>query len=165
MIYKGQGAARGLDSTSQPQTQIHFIGEACSHALTPNMTTTATNADLHPTMSEAEAKHDVVHADDVDALKKKAGNDNEFIEDNAGFQSIHGDLGIVKTIWTFKWACACAFLAGIGAMSDGYQYSLPGNLLPNPGFIEQFGVPGLGPNGTTILDPNHVAAWGGEPTP
>jgi hypothetical protein len=82
-------------------------------------------------ITTAESKHDTHHEDRLE----KPDPDADFIEDNAGYQSVHSDLGIVKTILTFKWACACAFLAGLGAMSDGYQYSLPGNLLPNPGFI------------------------------
>ena len=91
--------------------------------------TTITNS-MQPAdrITRAETKHDTHH-------DEKPDPDADFIQDNQGFQSVHSDLGIVKTIITFKWACACAFLAGLGAMSDGYQYSLPGNLLPNPGFI------------------------------
>lgn len=95
---------------------------------------TTPSKDLEPvtTAPDTESKHDIIH---TDTLKEKPDPDADFMEDNARYNSVHGDLGIVKTLITFKWACACAFLAGLGAMSDGYQYSLPGNLLPNPGFI------------------------------
>jgi len=96
---------------------------------------TSTKHDTHTitAYTQGEPKDSTVPDD---AFKQDPDAHAEFLEeDNGVHQSVHGDLGIVKTILTFKWACACAFLAGLGAMSDGYQYSLPGNLLPNPGFI------------------------------
>lgn len=103
----------------------------------------------------------ILHPED-ELKRDKSGTDAWHIEDCGGLQSVHSDMGVIKTLKTFRWACFCAFLAGIGAMSDGYQYSLPGNLLPNPGFIEQFGVPGRGEDGATELDPLQVGAWGGK---
>lgn len=46
------------------------------------------------------------------------------------------------------------------AMGDGYQFKMPGNIVALRGFINQMGY--LGPAGTYVLGPQHVAAWGGE---
>ena len=53
----------------------------------------------------------------------------------------------------------CAF-AAFGAISDGYQYALPGSIVALPGFINQFGS--INAKGVFALDSQHVALWGGE---
>jgi hypothetical protein len=51
-------------------------------------------------------------------------------------------------------------LAGFNACSDGFQFSLPGQIIANTGFIKQVGVKSA--SGTYALNAYNVSAWGGE---
>jgi len=52
--------------------------------------------------------------------------------------SAYADLGFLATLKTFKRTAAICFMALFTACSDGYQYSLPGNLVAEKSFIGEF---------------------------
>jgi SP family general alpha glucoside:H+ symporter-like MFS transporter len=102
-----------------------------------------------------KGEFDHVEDDEVDTKKPAA-----FIVDNYGELSKQHDLSFRATLVQFKKAMAICFGVGICAMGDGYQYKMPGNIVALPGFIRQMGY--QNPEGKWMLDPQHVAAWGGE---
>ena len=103
-----------------------------------------------------KGEFDNVEDDDVE-IKKPAA----FVVDNYGELSKQHDLSFRATLVQFKKAMAICFGVGICAMGDGYQYKMPGNIVALPGFIRQMGYQNA--EGKWMLDPQHVAAWGGEP--
>ena len=103
-----------------------------------------------------KGEFDHVEDDDVE-IKKPAA----FVVDNYGELSKQHDLSFRATLVQFKKAMAICFGVGICAMGDGYQYKMPGNIVALPGFIRQMGYQNA--EGKWMLDPQHVAAWGGEP--
>ena len=111
-----------------------------------------------PEVENIEAKNEVDVArppslahDEVDKLG---------IIDPHSIVSQADDLTLIQTIRTYpKATLLCAF-AAFGAISDGYQYALPGSIVALPGFIQQFGSQNAA--GTYALNPQYVALWGGE---
>jgi hypothetical protein len=51
-------------------------------------------------------------------------------------------------------------MVSFGATLDGYHQTIPGNIIANQGFIDQFGTI-RGMDGTLALDALHISAWGG----
>jgi hypothetical protein len=69
-------------------------------------------------------------------------------------------LTLWQTIKTYPKASGLSALAAFGAVSDGYQFNLPGNIIALPGFIRQFGYETS--NGVWKIDPQHISLWSGE---
>lgn len=69
-------------------------------------------------------------------------------------------LSLLQTIRIYPRATVLCAFAAFGAISDGYQYAMPGSIVALKGFIRQFGSPDA--TGTYKLNPQHVALWGGE---
>ena len=65
---------------------------------------------------------------EVDHLEDSQGNATVLV-------SAYADLGFLATLKTFKRTSAICFMALFTACSDGYQYSLPGNLVAEKSFI------------------------------
>lgn len=82
--------------------------------------------------------------------------------DVAAIISDQENLDLWQTLKTYPKAslfCACA---AVGAISDGYQFNMPGNIIANTGFIRQFGAPNA--SGKYALNSTHVSLWGGTYT-
>ncbi len=47
-----------------------------------------------------------------------------------------------------------------GACMEGFNLTIPGNIIANQGFIQQFGTV-ITSTGAIALDPYHIAMWGG----
>lgn len=69
-------------------------------------------------------------------------------------------LSLWQTIKTYPRASTLSALAAFGAVSDGYQYNLPGNIIALPGFVQAFGT--QNDAGKWAIDPQHVSLWSGE---
>jgi hypothetical protein len=110
---------------------------------------------LPPVAIDDKGEFDHVEDEDIDAKKPAA-----FIVDNYGELSKQHDLSFRATLVQFRKAMAICFGVGICAMGDGYQYKMPGNIVALPGFIRQMGYQNS--DGKWMLDPQHVAAWGGR---
>lgn len=111
-----------------------------------------------PSGTGSTDKVDVIPQRHHDDLIKNA---SEFIENNAQFRAANDELNFFRTIKTYPIAAGTCLLSAFGALSDGFQLSIPGSIIANQGFINQFGTDGLGTGGAKALDPQHVAAWGG----
>lgn len=118
---------------------------------------------VDPTKSELppnEVTH--VEGNDGDVIDEaKAVN---FVIDNSHEVSNYANWTFWQTLKHFWKAMAISFACGICAMGDGYQYKMPGNIVALKGFIKQMGDLDE-KTGTYKLDPQHVAAWGGEFAP
>lgn len=104
--------------------------------------------------SGIEVKPNVEHVDHEDDVKRPEDHSTAYDD-----VSKHHDLGIARTLWTFRKAMLICVGVALCAMGDGYQFKMPGNIVALRGFINQMGYPG--PAGTYVLNPQHVAAWGG----
>jgi len=111
----------------------------------------------HQSTLDVDDKGNLDHVEDEDDLAKKPA---AFVVDNYGELSKQHDLSFRATLVQFRKAMAICFGVGICAMGDGYQYKMPGNIVALPGFIRQMGYQNA--DGKWMLDPQHVAAWGGE---
>jgi hypothetical protein len=107
-----------------------------------------------------DSKGEFDHVDCVDEDNDQAKKPAAFIVDNYGELSKQHDLSFRTTLVQFRKAMAICFGVGICAMGDGYQYKMPGNIVALPGFIRQMGY--QSDDGKWMLDPQHVAAWGGR---
>ncbi|RSL97228.1 hypothetical protein CDV31_013136 [Fusarium ambrosium] len=67
-------------------------------------------------------------------------------------------MTVWETIKAFKICCLVCFAAAFSAATDGYQIALIGNIVANPGFVEQFGTIRDG-NGKVALDSPILSAW------
>ncbi|RSH77861.1 uncharacterized protein EHS24_002927 [Apiotrichum porosum] len=63
---------------------------------------------------------------------------------------------VVRMFWKTTLFCQMALFI---ACADGFQYSLPGNLIAQTSFVEQFGRSVV--NGQPALNAKDVSAWGG----
>ncbi|GFZ51067.1 hypothetical protein JCM24511_08825 [Saitozyma sp. JCM 24511] len=112
----------------------------------PNSQTQATSGDKADIeMAEYTGEHGAV--DEV-----KAGNvvpPSDFV-----------NLNRLQTLRKFWKVTLFAFMVSFGATLDGFHQTIPGNIIANPGFIQQFGTV-VGANGQLALDALHVSAWGG----
>lgn len=77
-----------------------------------------------------------------------------------GELSSHANWTFRQTVTRFRKAMLICLGAGICAMGDGYQFKMPGNIVALRGFIDQMGSPNA--SGVYVLNPQHVALWGGE---
>lgn len=107
-----------------------------------------------------DAKVDFEHVEQGETELEQAKKPGAFVIDNYGELSKQHDLSFRATLWQFKRAMTICLGCGVLSMGDGYQYKMPGNIVALPGFIRQMGYPK--DDGTYMLDPQHVAAWGGE---
>lgn len=108
------------------------------------------------------AEEDKGEFDHIDCVEEEPDQKKPaaFIVDNYGELSKQHDLSFRATLVQFRKAMAICFGVGICAMGDGYQYKMPGNIVALPGFIRQMGY--QNDDGKWMLDPQHVAAWGGK---
>lgn len=83
--------------------------------------------------------------------------------DSATPLQAEAQLGLFACFKQYRWATFICLCAAVGALSDGFQIQMSGNIVALPGFVQQFGV--LQPNGTRVLDPQHVSLWGCECCP
>lgn len=101
---------------------------------------------------------------DLDHVERVGTNDRDdpvkVVTEHSADVSKYAHLTFGQTLRQFWRAMAISFGCGILAMGDGYQYKMPGNIVALEGFIRQMGY--QLPDGKWKLDPNHVAAWGGE---
>ena len=121
----------------------------------------ATKPDATPEVEVETNPSNVVHFEgnvDVDAEPDKTF---KFVIDNSNEVSNYADWTFFETLKHFWRAMAISFACGICAMGDGYQYKMPGNIVALKGFIKQMGYLNE-KTGVYALDPQHVAAWGGE---
>lgn len=147
------------------------------HTLTPG-----NNRQVIAIAAMSDDKGDIQHHE----LPAIARDDGDL--DKAGVQgplaSKYATMSLKDTLKTFRLTCLYALMAAFNACNDGYCYSIPGtsdlllsvfmtvrqgkisdggdvgNVIAMQGFIDKFGVPGLGPDGTTALDANDLALWG-----
>ena len=112
------------------------------------------------TPEDDKGEFDHIDCIDEDTDQKKPA---AFVVDNYGELSKQHDLSFRATLVQFRKAMAICFGVGICAMGDGYQYKMPGNIVALPGFIRQMGY--QNGDGKWMLDPQHVAAWGGKSIP
>jgi hypothetical protein len=111
--------------------------------------------DMEMDKIDVEHKENETGHDEIEQAKK-----TNFIIDNSVGLSKQHDLSFRATLVQFWKAMSICFGVGICAMGDGYQYKMPGNIVALPGFIRQMGYETA--PGQWKLDPQHVAAWGGE---
>ncbi|KAF2649964.1 general substrate transporter [Lophiostoma macrostomum CBS 122681] len=83
----------------------------------------------------------------VSELRENVGEDGHTRKDSVTNAITKGQglsgyetLTVWETIKAFKMNALICFLASVSAATDGYQIALIGNLVANPGFIEQFGT-------------------------
>lgn len=116
---------------------------------------------LHP----ADTKNDEIHLEhrvpegDI-GLDDHPSKDPKDDFDEVNNAIADGELSFWRTLRVYWKPMLICFGTGICAMGDGYQFKMPGNIVALRGFINQMGAPG--PTGVYILNPQHVAAWGGE---
>jgi hypothetical protein len=72
-------------------------------------------------------------------------------------------LTFIECLKTYRYASLFCFLAAVGALSDGYQVQMSGSIVALQGFIHTFGKPNAA--GKYIIDPQHLALWGGKYIP
>ncbi|KAH7385043.1 general substrate transporter [Cadophora sp. MPI-SDFR-AT-0126] len=72
----------------------------------------------------------------------------------SGYES----LTVWQTIWKFKMCSVLCFLAAVSAATEGYQISMIGNLVANPGFARQFGTQ-LNAAGEKVLASSTLSVW------
>lgn len=118
----------------------------------------------YPPVTEVKNEH---HHDEVANIERAAGNALSadkavnFVIDNSHEVSNTANWTFYQTLRHYWKAMAISFGCGLCAMGDGYQYKMPGNIVALKGFIRQMGF--LDPATNKYkLDPQHVAAWGGE---
>lgn len=70
-------------------------------------------------------------------------------------------LGLFQAVKVYPRATMYSALGAMTAVSDGFQYNLPGNILALPGFINQFGVWDAA-TGRRAVPAQHISIWGGE---
>ena len=145
-VYKGLCGSVGLTS---PEQTIMSAGTTHELESAPRQQTETVSA------IDDKGEFDHVEDDEIDTKKPAA-----FVVDNYGELSKQHDLSFRATLVQFKKAMAICFGVGICAMGDGYQYKMPGNIVALPGFIRQMGYEDA--EGKWMLDPQHVAAWGGR---
>lgn len=129
---------------------------------------TVSSADSNPAMSHIfDPKHDEIRlehrasGENVDRDTQSCKDPNFDLED-MNCMSADSDLSFWQTLRLYWKAMLICFGAGICAMGDGYQFKMPGNIVALRGFIDQMGHPDA--TGTYVLNPQHVAAWGGKTT-
>lgn len=119
-----------------------------SHSLTSKIKMEIKNAD-----ELRENQHT-----EVPALEKEK-EQHGILANTAAFGQ-ERELNLWQSLRVFPKASILCFCAMLGALSDGYQYTLPGNVISLKGFITQFGYPNAA--GTYALNPKDVSLWGGE---
>lgn len=125
-----------------------------------------------------DRKEDIIH-DDVASLNDKS----KIPGDAVPLVTQDKYLTLWQTIRTYPRASALSAAAAFGAVSDGYQFNLPGvsdlsaflltvwerlgasadrqkNIIALPGFVQTFGSQGS--NGKWAINPQHVSLWSGE---
>ena len=75
------------------------------------------------------------HLDGDEKLKVEVDHLETSLADATVLVSAYADLGFLATLKTFKRTATICFIALFTACSDGYQYSLPGNLVAEKSFI------------------------------
>lgn len=73
-------------------------------------------------------------------------------------KSRYDHLTIRQSLWTFRRSLLVCFCVFTGRMLEFFEIVMSGGILANPGFVKQFGRPGMFP-GVSALDPN----WGELP--
>ena len=127
------------------------------------MTTSTAPAAVDTTKGDLPP-NEVTHVEGTDGDAIDAAKAVNFVTDNSHEVSNYANWTFWQTLKHFWRAMAISFACGICAMGDGYQYKMPGNIVALKGFIKQMGYEDA-KTGTYKLDPQHVAAWGGEFSP
>jgi hypothetical protein len=65
-------------------------------------------------------------------------SESKFKEDGVAPVSAYADLGVKESLKTFKRTVVLALLALFIACSDGYQFSLPGNIIAQTSFKSEY---------------------------
>ncbi|KAM0334537.1 hypothetical protein ACHAQA_001567 [Verticillium albo-atrum] len=73
----------------------------------------------------------------------------------SGYES----LTVLQTIMKFQYLSLMCVLASLSAAAEGYQISLVGNIIANPGFAQQFGTE-RNENGDMALASSVISLWG-----
>ncbi|RKK76957.1 hypothetical protein BFJ71_g16841 [Fusarium oxysporum] len=109
-----------------------------------------------PEKTQAEA---ILHQDNVAHESPLHGKD-AVADAAARGQGLDGyeGLSIWQTIKMFKMNSLICGLVAISAATDGYQISLVGNLVANPGFVRQFGDK-LDSDGNPYLSSSLMSNW------
>ncbi|KAH6689842.1 sugar transporter [Plectosphaerella plurivora] len=68
-------------------------------------------------------------------------------------------LGLWETIKAFKVCTLVCFMVAFSAATDGYQIGINGNIVANPGFVEQFATQ-TNSEGQRVLASPILSAWG-----
>lgn len=89
-----------------------------------------------------------IEADFVENVERERGYTPEYLTYSAG-----------QTVRVFWRAVLFCVLTGVGALFDGAVVSIPGLIIANAGFINQFGTI-TNAKGILELDALHVSAWG-----
>ncbi|ODN77562.1 hypothetical protein L202_04732 [Cryptococcus amylolentus CBS 6039] len=104
------------------------------------------------TLKEVKLVGEEVHVYNVSDDKKPA-------EDEPVDTAFAG-LNKMQAMRKFWRACLFCGITTFGVMMDGYQTSMPGSILANAGFIEQFGTK-ISSAGVKSLDAKYVSMWSG----
>ncbi|ODN95257.1 hypothetical protein L198_04646 [Cryptococcus wingfieldii CBS 7118] len=104
------------------------------------------------TLKEDKLVGEEVHVYSVSEDKKPA-------EDEPVDTAFAG-LNKMQAMRKFWRACLFCGITTFGVMMDGYQTSMPGSILANAGFIEQFGTI-ISSAGVKSLDAKYVSMWSG----
>lgn len=70
-------------------------------------------------------------------------------------------LSRLQSLRRFWRACFFCGVCVFGVLMDGFQYSLPGGVLANTGFIKQFGTVVDPATGALALDAQYISSWAG----
>ncbi|CAK7201598.1 hypothetical protein SEUCBS139899_004306 [Sporothrix eucalyptigena] len=77
---------------------------------------------------------------------------------------IEGDTALAiftryEAIKFFWWPVLLCMVSTVACMNDGFQNQIPGNLISNQGFINQFGTV-YADDGSKALAPSWISTWG-----
>ncbi|WVQ72838.1 hypothetical protein IAR50_002399 [Cryptococcus sp. DSM 104548] len=106
-----------------------------------------------PDMLKDKVVGEEVHIYNVSDDKKPIEEDEAAITAFAGLTKVQA----MRKFWR---ACLFCAITAFGVMMDGYQTSMPGSILANAGFIEQFGTV-ISSSGVKSLNAKYVSMWSG----
>jgi hypothetical protein len=129
-------------------------------------------------MAHLETKPEELHLERL-ATTDDDQNDIKLVGDNANEASLDSNMSFGQTVRLYWKPLLMCLGTAICAMGDGYQFKMPGNIVALRGFvsstyissgessvltikIDQMGSPNAA--GVNVLNPQHVAIWGGEST-
>ncbi|RSH83832.1 hypothetical protein EHS25_005447 [Saitozyma podzolica] len=105
-----------------------------------------------------EDKIQVEHQEPTHVLNQEKQFKDAAAEKGQGFSG-YEDLSLFQTISKFKVATLICFAVTLSAATDGYQIGIAGNIVANPGFVNQFGNE-TDSAGVRIIGASVLGTWG-----